>query len=84
VVEQIQTVTHQFLGREVDYLGFVNRDLNVPKAVMRQQPVSLCFPESPASRCFRQIAARLLGQEETKRPNNVLPFLRHVFGTNNL
>jgi flagellar biosynthesis protein FlhG len=83
VAEQIANVTHQFLGRDIDYLGYVPRDPLVNKAVMRQEPVSLSYPESPASLCFRRIASRIRGEAEPNKTSNVLPFWRNVLGINN-
>jgi flagellar biosynthesis protein FlhG len=82
VADQIRNVTNQFLGRDVDYLGYVTNDPLVSKAVMRQEPVSLCYPESPASLCFQRIAARLRGEAEPAKTSNVLPFWRNVLGMN--
>ena len=83
VADQILNVTHQFLGRDIDYLGYVTNDPLVNKAVMRQEPVSLSYPESPASLCFRRIANRIRGEAEPNKTSNVLPFWRNVLGINN-
>jgi len=82
VAEQISNVTHQFLGRDIEYLGYVTNDPLVNKAVMRQEPVSLSYPESPASICFRRIASRIRGEAEPNKTSNVLPFWRNVLGMN--
>ena len=82
VANQIRNVTKQFLSRDVEYLGYITRDPMVNKAVMRQEPITLCYPESPASRCFDRIALRLRGDSEPKKASNVLPFWRNVLGIN--
>ncbi len=63
VFAQINSVVRRFLGRDVHYLGHVEKDPRVPQAVRSQVLVTRQFPESPASRCFRQLA-RTLSQQE--------------------
>jgi flagellar biosynthesis protein FlhG len=53
----------RFLNFHVEYLGHVPRDKNVLKAVTRQSPFVLAFPDSPASRAISEIAAQLNGLE---------------------
>ncbi len=64
VFAQINSVVRRFLGRDVHYLGHVEKDPRVPQAVRSQVLVTRQFPEAPASRCFRQLA-RALTQQET-------------------
>jgi flagellar biosynthesis protein FlhG len=61
VYRTLLTVTAQFLEQEIqlEYLGFIPYDDAIPKAVMRQQPVVILYPQSPASKSFTQIAQRL-------------------------
>jgi flagellar biosynthesis protein FlhG len=82
VSNQIRNVTKQFLSRDVEYLGYITRDPLVNKAVMRQEPVTLSYPESSASLCFDRIALRLRGESEPNKTSNVLPFWRNVLGIN--
>ncbi|HZS47659.1 MAG TPA: MinD/ParA family protein [Blastocatellia bacterium] len=82
VANQIRNVTNQFLSRDVDYLGYISRDPLVSKAVMRQEPVSLSYPEAPASLCFDQIANQLRGDAALSKAGNVIPFWRNVLRIN--
>lgn len=61
VAERLSAVVRRYLGMELTVLGCVPRDEAVGQAVLRQVPVLLAFPRSPAARAVRAIAARLLG-----------------------
>jgi len=64
VFRQINSVVKRFLSREVIYLGYVERDPHVVKAVRSQVLVTHSYPTAPASRCFRQIAQAVDLQSE--------------------
>jgi len=61
---QINSVVKRFLNREIDYLGHIERDAHVPRAVKSQMPVTHRFPNAPASICFRDLARRIAQGEE--------------------
>lgn len=56
--EKIGLVAKQFLQADIPALGIIPDDANVPKAVKRQVPFSLAYPNSDASRSVQEIAAR--------------------------
>ena len=60
---QINSVVKRFLNREVDYLGHVERDNHVQRAVKSQMVVTCRFPNAPASRCFRNLARQIVSNE---------------------
>ena len=60
---QINSVVKRFLNREVDYFGHIEWDLHVPKAVRTQTVVTERYPEAAASRCFRDLAQRMVLRE---------------------
>ncbi|MDR0842488.1 MAG: MinD/ParA family protein [Acidobacteriota bacterium] len=62
---QINSVVKRFLNRGIDYLGHIERDAHVPRAVKVQMPVLHRFPNAPASICFRDLARRIAQREET-------------------
>jgi flagellar biosynthesis protein FlhG len=64
VFRQINSVVKRFLNREVIYLGHIERDPHVLKAVRSQVLVTHSYPEAPASRCFRKLAQVLAQQSE--------------------
>jgi len=61
---QINSVVKRFLNREVDYLGYVERDNYVQRAVKSQMLVTHRFPNAPASRCFRNLAQQIVRSED--------------------
>lgn len=59
--EQLDVAAKRFLGRGLHYYGFVSEDAAVRDAVLIQRPIVDHLPQSPASRCFRVLAARMAG-----------------------
>lgn len=64
VFRQINSVVKRFLNREVIYLGHIERDPHVLKAVRGQVLVTHSYPDAPASRCFRKLAHAVALQGE--------------------
>jgi flagellar biosynthesis protein FlhG len=62
---QINSVVKQFLNREINYLGHIEKDSCVPQAVRGQVLVTQRYPNCPASQCFRDLAQRIIQQQET-------------------
>jgi flagellar biosynthesis protein FlhG len=60
---QISSVVKRFLNREIEYLGYVERDHHVQRAVKSQMLVTHCFPNAPASNCFRTLARQIVQGE---------------------
>jgi flagellar biosynthesis protein FlhG len=69
---QINSVVKRFLGREVDYLGHIERDSHVPQAVRSQMVVTHRFPNAPASRCFRTLAHRIAQQDSARSSDSLV------------
>ena len=61
---QINSVVQRFLNRELDFLGHVELDSLLVKAVRSQMLVTQKYPDAPSSRCFRDIARRICKQEK--------------------
>jgi flagellar biosynthesis protein FlhG len=72
VFGQINSVVKRFLNREVDYIGHIERDPHVPRAVRSQMLVTHRFPNAMASRSFRNLARRIVQQENAAQPANGL------------
>ncbi|EGO63168.1 MinD/ParA family protein [Acetonema longum] len=69
VVDKLNKATFRFLGFSVNSLGFVNEDPAVVKAVKKQVPFILSYPQAASTRCIENIARKLLHGEalpETK------------------
>lgn len=58
--DKISMVAKQFLNLDIPTLGFVEDDSSVSKAVKRQVPFSVAFPNSPASRSIERLAAQFV------------------------
>ncbi len=56
---QIDKVSNRFLSKQVELLGFVERDKNVAEAVGMQMPVVNMAPGTAASRCLTSLARKL-------------------------
>ena len=56
----------KFLNISLEYMGAIPEDSNINKAVMKQQPLSIAFPKSQASRAIEDIAKLIIDpQAET-------------------
>jgi flagellar biosynthesis protein FlhG len=58
--ENLQLATRQFLQRELNLLGHLPYDSNVPLAVERQEPFLLMFPRTAATTALVMMARKLL------------------------
>jgi len=58
--DNLQLATRQFLQRELNMLGHLPFDPNVPLAVDRQEPFMLMFPRTAATTALTMMARKLL------------------------
>jgi flagellar biosynthesis protein FlhG len=66
IFKQLSVVVDRFLGSlAMDYLGCVQHDENVPRAVRQQQAVVQRYPNTRASKDFIELAERILSEDET-------------------
>lgn len=65
--ELMGTLSKRFLNFHLEYLGHVPRDKAVLKAVSRQTPFLLAFPDSAPSRAVLDIARRLDGMQAPEK-----------------
>ncbi len=80
IFQRIARVCHNFLAVKLTYLGSVNFDQYVHKAVVECSPYVLRYPRSPAASSTRQIARHLLGVEKAAAaPVKEKAFLRRLF-----
>ncbi|HZG76504.1 MAG TPA: MinD/ParA family protein [Paenibacillus sp.] len=56
--DKIRMVSNQFLQLDIPTLGFIPDDANVTKAVKRQVPFSVLFPDSVATRELKELVRR--------------------------
>ncbi len=60
IYEKLNAVVGQFLKGNLEYLGMIPNDPAIEKAVRRQQPVSLLYPEARSVRAFEMLSDCLL------------------------
>ena len=65
VFGRISAVTARFLDVNLRLLGIVQRDESVSRAIIAQRALVEMLPQSPASRCIRGIAEKLVQREPT-------------------
>jgi flagellar biosynthesis protein FlhG len=68
VAAKLANVAKQYLGRNLNFVGFVPRDPHVSQAVMQSTPFTLAYPAAPASRAMQQLAARMVHQQAEFEP----------------
>lgn len=60
---KLSVVVEKFLKLNMEFVGVVPMDTNLPKSVMQQKPISLAYPNSQATKAITNIALKLLDQE---------------------
>ena len=60
IVEKLVQVSEKFLSVKVDNIGYILNDNTVKKAVMMQQPFSIVYPKSNATKYIREISKNLM------------------------
>ncbi|WP_409340957.1 MinD/ParA family protein [Paenibacillus sp. MBLB4367] len=78
---KISMVARQFLDIDIPTLGFVADDISVSKAVRKQVPFTVAFPNSDAAKSIRELANRFLSgqtQASAAEPNGVKGFLNRM------
>lgn len=76
----MQQVASKYLGMELPVLGYIPDDANVSKAVKRQTPLSVAFPDSAAMRGIDRIASFYLkeGRRSMTEASGMSGFLRKI------
>ena len=79
VFRQLQLVTERFLDISIEYLGSILYDDKVTRGVKSQKIVCELFPNSPASRCFNDLAKRMAKMPPLNLPEGGSNFFwRHL------
>ncbi len=60
--DKLNSVVGRFLGMKMDYMGAVPYDSYLQKAVMKQRPVCLAYPDSPSAKALQDLAVILNSQ----------------------
>ena len=79
VFRQLHLVIDRFLDINIEYLGCILKDDKVTRGVKSQKIVSELFPETQASRCFRELARKISATPPVNLPKDGSNlFLRHL------
>ncbi|MDB4868491.1 MAG: MinD/ParA family protein [Cohnella sp.] len=76
--DNIRQVASKYLQMELPVLGYIPDDTNVSKAVKRQTPLTVAYPDSPATRGIDRIASRYLLEERESGSMDVTGFLQRM------
>jgi len=76
--EKLNSVVSRFLDMDMDYMGAVPYDHFLQKAVMKQRPVSLAYPNAPSSKAIQELAM-ILNSKSGKRINSAGSGLSGIF-----
>lgn len=79
VYAKLSAAADRFLGPvSIQYMGFIPRDSSINKAVMQQRPALEVFPNSAASKGFRELAKRLMEAPASSGDGNIKFFWRRL------
>jgi flagellar biosynthesis protein FlhG len=76
--DKLKKVGVKFLGLSLQNLGFICEDGNLVRAVKRQTPLLMEFPDTISARCIEQIASRLLYGENIKKTGGIKSFFNKL------
>ena len=57
--ENMKNVVGKFLNISLDFVGSIPQDDNISKAVMKQKPITISSPQSPAAKAIAVLAEKL-------------------------
>ena len=78
--DKLTKVALNFLGLSLTSLGMIYEDRNLIRAVKKQIPLLLAFPDTISARCIEQIANRLLSIENNKKAGGIKGFFDSFVG----
>lgn len=76
--ENMRQVASKYLGIDLPVLGYIPDDTSVSKAVKRQTPLSVAFPDSAAARGIDRIASSFLMERSAQKARGVTSFLNRI------
>lgn len=75
---KIGVVVNKFLNIEVEFLGEIPYDVNIPKAIMMQTPVTLAFPTTDAARAIVSLVNKLENIQQPKERRGIVQMFASV------
>lgn len=80
VYGKLSSVADRFLNITIDYLGCVQHDPTVTRAVREQRAIAEKYPGSPASVCFKRLARQVLKRDgQVTSDGNIKFFWKRIF-----
>jgi len=78
--DNMQQVASKYLGMELPVLGYIPDDANVSKAVKRQTPLSIAFPDTAAAKGIERIVSFFLreGRQSAHEVPGITGFLQKM------
>lgn len=72
---KLDAAADRFLHINLEYMGYIPLDDYLPMAVLQQKAVTECFPHSPSSRAFVQLAGQIAEWPVPQLPKSTVQFL---------
>lgn len=79
--EKLNSVVKRFLSIDLEYIGAINNDKNVTRAIMKQKPISLMYPQSDVSIGYKKAVDILCSSEEYINSNIQSKGIKEYFKT---
>ncbi len=79
ISNRITNIVDQFLGAEINYLGFIFDDPVVYKSVKEQDPFVRSYPHSKASSCIFNLVDSITNRKTISQEGNIKNFFKKIF-----
>lgn len=78
---KLNVVVNKFLNINLGFLGAIEADVNMSKAIIQQKPVCMAYPNSKGAKAFTNLAKRILELPETEaeKPKGLSMFFMRKF-----
>jgi flagellar biosynthesis protein FlhG len=83
--EKLSMVVSKFLDIDIEFLGVIPQDNYITKAIMKQKPVSIMYPNAPSAKHLEKIAAALEGnnQASSVQQHGIKGYFKNFFARKN-
>lgn len=84
--EKLSMVVMKFLNMNIEFLGTVPQDNYITKAIMKQKPVSIMYPNAVSSKHFETIVQKLEGsaQNVPEQRKGIKGYFKNFFARKNM
>ncbi len=73
-----RSIVKKYLGTDMEYLGYLLTDKNVPKSIKMQTPIKISYPDSFAVKDIEQIVNQFIVAEQKPKRGGLRTFLERV------